>query len=410
MIVGEEQIKLLKRTLRREKEARKQAEQILEIKSTELYELTQSISKSKDELQVLLNEKNSELSGLIQRIIDPYVLVDLKGNIIKYNEAADNLLNIQNKLEQASTLNLIHVIEPKDRDRLADAFVEMVQNGYVKDVDFSIHQENGRTLYFQVNAAVLYDSNQNPKAAQGIARDVTKLKLLEKQKDQLLTELVQRNEEINEYTHVVSHDLKSPLNGINSLVTWIKEEYNDLYNDEAKELFLMIEKSITKMDGLITGIIKYARADVEHEEKESINLKSMIEEIYFQVNPRKTFELIFETEMPTIFTYRNKLEQVILNLLANAIKFTPDNKGKIIWACVEKTDKFEISIQDFGIGIEEKYFEKIFKVFEYLEEREDSTGIGLAIVKKVVHALGGEISLESKLGKGSKFYFTIPKA
>ena len=410
MVEKKDQTSLLQRALARERKARKAAEQILEQKSTELYELTQIISKSKDELQVLVDEKDSELSGLIQRIIDPYLLLDLKGNIIKYNAASDKLLNLKDTLSNKPNLNLIELIAPEDRDRMYDAFAEMIDKGFVKDVDVSFMEKDNSKMHFQINAAVLYDSDLKPKAAQGIARDITKLKILEQQKDKLLSELVARNEELNEYAHVVSHDLKSPLNGINSLIKWIQKDNEGSFDDQALEMFDLIDKSIIKMDKLITGILKYSKLDAELESKKNIDVKNLIEDIYSRISPNQSIKLEFETEMPQVFTFRNKIEQVILNLMSNALKFTPNDTGKIIWRCFERNDTYEFSITDNGIGIEEKYFEKIFKIFQYLEAREDSTGIGLAIVKKVVQSLGGEIWLESVYGEGSTFFFTLPKS
>lgn len=401
---------VLQRALARERQARKAAEQILEQKSSELYELTQIINKSKDELQVLVDEKDSELSGLIQRIIDPYLLLDLNGNILKYNAASDNLLKLKNATSSITQLNLIEFIAIEDRERLSGAFVEMLEKGFVKDVDVSFNDEDGNKMYFQMNAAILYDAESNPKAAQGIARDVTKLKVLEHQKDKLLNELVDRNEELNEYAHVVSHDLKSPLNGINALIKWIKKDNKDAFDDKALEMFDLIEKSIIKMDSLITGILKYSKLDAELEPKNSVDVKLLIEEIYLRISPKKSIKLEFETDMPLLFISRNKIEQVILNLMSNAIKFTTKETGKIIWRCLDLDDKYQFSITDNGIGIEEKYFDKIFKIFQYLEAREDSTGIGLAIVKKVIHSLGGDIWLESVCGEGSTFFFTLPKS
>ena len=114
--------------------------------------------------------------------------------------------------------------------------------------------------------------------------------------------------------------------------------------------------------------------------------------------------------MPIVLSHRNQLEQVVHNLMSNAIKFSPEEQARITWSCTEEDDKYELSIQDNGIGIEEKFFDKIFQLFQSLSVRQDSSGVGLAIVKKVVNALGGEVWLTSEYGIGTTFYFTIPKS
>ena len=401
---------MLQRALAREKRARKAAEQILEEKSTELYHLTQELIKSKDALSMLLEEKNNELSGLIQRIIDPYTLVDLEGNVISYNAAADKLLGLAEAMSTNSKLNLMHLVRKEDRTRLAEAFSDMIRDGYVKDVTLMIHDAQGASVHLQINAAILYDNDKNPKAAQGIARDITNLKLLEEQKDQLLNQLVSRNDALNEYAHVVSHDLKGPLRGINTLMQLIQMQNKDALNEQSAEYFDMIGKSIRKMDNQISSILTYSKAGLMVEEKKEVDVKQLILDIRDQIMPTKQIDLVFASEMPVVLSHRNQLEQVVHNLMSNAIKFSPEEQARITWSCTEEDDKYELSIQDNGIGIEEKFFDKIFQLFQSLSVRQDSSGVGLAIVKKVVNALGGEVWLTSEYGIGTTFYFTIPKS
>ncbi len=406
---GNIEVLMLQRALAREKRARQAAEQILEEKATELYQLTQELVKSKDALSLLLEEKDNELSGLLQRIIDPYVLVDLEGNVIRYNAAADKLLGLGQTLSRNPKLNLLQLVGTEDRTRIAEAFSNMLRDGYVKDVTLMIQDADGESVYLQINAAVLYDNDHKPRAAQGIARDITNLKLLEEEKDLLLNRLVSRNEALNEYAHVVSHDLKGPLRGINTLMQLIQMQNKEVLNEQSAEYFDMIGKSVRKMDNQISSILTYSQADLMLQEKREVDLKQLILDIRDQIMPTKDIDLIFATEMPVIMSHRNQIEQVIHNLLSNAIKFSSDEDAEIIWRSKEEEDHFEISIQDNGIGIEEKYFEKIFKLFQSLDVRQDSTGVGLAIVKKVVNALGGRVWLTSEYGTGTTFYFTIPR-
>ena len=403
-------VPMLQRALAREKRARKAAEQILEEKSTELYHLTQELIKSKDALSMLLEEKNNELSGLIQRIIDPYTLVDLEGNVISYNAAADKLLGLAEAMSTNSKLNLMQLVRKEDRTRLAEAFSDMIRDGYVKDVTLMIHDAQGDSVHLQINAAILYDNDKNPKAAQGIARDITNLKLLEEQKDQLLNQLVSRNDALNEYAHVVSHDLKGPLRGINTLMQLIQMQNKDALNEQSAEYFDMIGKSIRKMDNQISSILTYSKAGLMVEEKKEVDVKQLILDIRDQIMPTKQIDLVFASDMPIVLSHRNQLEQVVHNLMSNAIKFSPEEQARITWSCTEEDDKYELSIQDNGIGIEEKFFDKIFQLFQSLSVRQDSSGVGLAIVKKVVNALGGEVWLTSEYGIGTTFYFTIPKS
>ena len=302
---------MLQRALAREKRARQAAEQILEEKATELYQLTQELVKSKDALSLLLEEKDNELSGLLQRIIDPYVLVDLEGNVIRYNAAADKLLGLGQTLSRNPKLNLLQLVGTEDRTRIAEAFSNMLRDGYVKDVTLMIQDADGESVYLQINAAVLYDNDHKPRAAQGIARDITNLKLLEEEKDLLLNRLVSRNEALNEYAHVVSHDLKGPLRGINTLMQLIQMQNKEVLNEQSAEYFDMIGKSVRKMDNQISSILTYSQADLMLQEKREVDLKQLILDIRDQIMPTKDIDLIFATEMPVIMSHRNQIEQVI---------------------------------------------------------------------------------------------------
>lgn len=402
-------IEVYKRALAREKKARKEAERILEVKSTELYHLTQALSQSKDKLEVLLQEKKSELSGLIQHILDPYILVDLTGNVIKLNKAAVELFDYDKRILKGGQVNLIHLVRPEDRQRMSTAFMNMLKEGFIKEVEVKIIAADGSLKDLQINASVLNDNNNNPTAAQGIARDITALKALEAQKDKLFSKLEIRNEELNEYAHVVSHDLKSPLRSVNALIQWIKTDEKNKFDKSSQEYFEMIDKSLSKMDNLISDILKYSRSEVDHTEKTNINVGELILEVKQHIQVPDNIKIEITSEMPSILVQKGKLEQVIQNLMTNAIKFISSDNGLVTWTCKEIDNHYLFAITDNGIGIEEKYFEKIFKVFQSLKASEDSTGIGLSIVKKVVTSMGGEIWVESIYGKGSTFYFTLPK-
>ncbi len=398
------------RALARERNARKEAERILEAKSTELYHLTQALTQSNAKLEVLLQEKKSELSGLIHHILDPYILVDLDGNIIKLNKAAVELFDYDNLIKKAGKVNLIHLVSPEDRMRLSTAFMDMVEDGYIKEIEVKITAADGTVRDLQINASVLYDNNNNPTAAQGIARDITALKQLEAQKDKLYEKLESQNEELNEYAHVVSHDLKSPLRSVNALIQWIKTDDKNVFDPSMDQYFGMIDKSVKKMENLISDILRYSKSEVDYSEETLVNVGDLISEVQEHIDVPANISIVIESQMPTVQVQKGKLEQVIQNLMTNAIKFTPQADGLITWKYKSVDGKHQFAIRDNGIGIEEKYFDKIFKVFQSLKASEHSTGIGLSIVKKVLISMGGEIWLQSTLGKGTTFYFTLPQS
>ncbi len=398
---------ILQRALDREKQSRKEAERILEQKATELYSLTQELSKSKHQLEILVENKSSEMSSLIQNIIDPYLLLDLNGYIINMNKASSDLFSeIQSDIPEGR-LNLIDLVPIDERSRMAVAFQQMVEQGYVKDVQLSVKNKSGSFIHLLINASIVYNNEGVATAAQGIARDITTLKHLQDEKDKLFEDIEIRNEELNEYAHIVSHDLKSPLRGMNSLIHWIKTDKSNTLSENSLSMFEMIDKSILKMERLISGILKYSTSVIENEDQELVSMETVIRDVMDVIQVPDYITVNLPEKLPTFLVSQNRIDQIVQNLMTNAVKYVPKVDGLITWHYKELEDKHQFAIEDNGIGIAKKHHDRIFQVFQSLTDHKDSSGIGLSIVKKVVKSLGGDIWVESEEGKGATFYFTI---
>ncbi|MFY0631911.1 MAG: PAS domain S-box protein [Flavobacteriaceae bacterium] len=231
----------------------------------------------------------------------------------------------------------------------------------------------------------------------------------EKEKELVLKDLQKSNQELNDFAHVVSHDLKSPLRSMNALVNWLQEDCEEFAGKEVHQNFELLLKRIDRMDLLINGILSYASIDkVEKVEKET-DLDVLVQDILETIHIPENFTIIVETKLPTIIGDSYKLIQLFQNLISNAIKYTDKEKGIVKIMCESENNFWKFSISDNGIGISDKYYKKIFKVFQVLEESEESTGVGLSIVKKIVDYYHGKIWLESKVNEGTTFFFTLPK-
>lgn len=165
------------------------------------------------------------------------------------------------------------------------------------------------------------------------------------------------------------------------------------------------------MSNLIGSILRYSEIGRVIEKMEQVNLNTLVTEITDQIAPLKNIEITIENDLPTLICEKTRLTQVFQNLLSNAVKYIDKPLGQVRIGCVEQDDFWKFSIADNGPGIEEQHFERIFKIFQTLSPRDqlESTGIGLTIVKKIVELYGGKIWLESKVGEGSTFLFTLPK-
>lgn len=230
-----------------------------------------------------------------------------------------------------------------------------------------------------------------------------------KQREDLLKHLENKNEELNNYAHIVSHDLKSPLRSIDSLINWILEDENNTINKDSKVYLDLILKNVEKMDALISGILNYSTIDKAELDRYEVDTHYLVSELSEIVFVPKNITLTIKNNLPIIIGDKFRLQQLFQNLIQNAIKSIEKKEGFIEVGAVEKEFCWEFYVKDNGEGISEQYFNKIFKIFEKIDDNQNATGIGLAIVKRIIDFYGGKIWLESQVSKGTIFYFTIPK-
>jgi len=224
-----------------------------------------------------------------------------------------------------------------------------------------------------------------------------------------IRELEKRNKELNQFAYVVSHDLKAPIRGIYNVIQWIEEDLGEEVSSQMRKYLNIIPERINRMEDLIHGILDYARISREKPLKEEVNVNRLIKDIIELIIPKGfRVELI---DLPVLTTEKIRLEQVFSNLLSNAVKYSKPEKGHIIVRCKTLKNFYEFSVEDTGIGIDPQFHDKIFEIFQTLREKhaQESTGIGLSIVKKIIDDQHCTIRVRSELGKGSIFIFTWPK-
>ncbi|WP_158849322.1 sensor histidine kinase [Algibacter sp. L1A34] len=232
---------------------------------------------------------------------------------------------------------------------------------------------------------------------------------MNKQKQALLNELAHQNQELSDYAHMVSHDLKSPLRSIDTLTSWLKEDYQDSVDDNGKKSLDLIRSNVEKMDTLISGILEYSTIGKNQIEVYDVNLNKLIKDILI-TTPIPEHISITKTILPTIKGDKYRLQQLFQNLIGNAVKYNDKTHGTIEIGVEDQLDYWQFHVKDNGKGIEETYFNKIFKTFIKLENNPESSGIGLSIVKKIVELYGGKIWIESQVNIGTTFYFTLKKS
>jgi signal transduction histidine kinase len=219
------------------------------------------------------------------------------------------------------------------------------------------------------------------------------------------------NEELEQFAHIVSHDLKGPLRGIGNVVSWIEEDHTAELTPRLEEYLQLIKGRVIRAENLIAGLLSYARADKEEIEKENVDLNLLTEEVLENL-PQHSHIQINIDPLPTLYTEKILLFQIFSNLLSNAIKYNDKQSGEVKVYFTEDESVYEFFVADNGKGIAAQYHKRIFIIFQTLKENEqsdESTGVGLAIVQKIVNSKNQQIRLQSVPGEGSVFSFTWPK-
>ena len=274
----------------------------------------------------------------------------------------------------------------------------------------------------QIRLEVDERTSQLRGAVQALHREVLERKSTEQELQRLNETLEQhiasrtaeaerRAQYLEQFAYVTSHDLKAPLRAVSNLAQWIEEDLADKLDDTSREQLALLRDRVRRMNDLIEGLLEYSRVGRTADSENLVDTRELVEEIIDSLSPPKGFTIKLRGEMPTFYVDRLQLGQVFSNLIGNSLKHHGGKKGTIKVKCEGYGDVYQFSVCDDGKGIAPEYHDKVFMMFQTLESSdfESSTGIGLALVKKIIEEHGGTIRLESALGEGTCFHFTWPK-
>ena len=308
-----------------------------------------------------------------------------------------------------------------DHEALAGVFEQIVVGRQATVNENHILSKDGHTLLVEWHGAPVY-KNDEMDYFFGVGIDITERKRAEEEIRKLNTELEQRvqdrtaqlaaaNAALNEFAYVVSHDLKAPLRAVSQLAQWVSEDYAAVLDEEGRSRLKLMNSRIARMYNLIDGILQYSRIGRVEEDRRPIDLDALVRDVIEALSPPDGIRVTVDRTLPMVTADRTQMEQVFQNLIGNAIKFMDKPVGLVTVACEDAGDRWRFQVADNGPGIDPKYHEKVFGIFQTLAPRDqqESTGIGLTLVRKIVELYSGRVELASEVGKGSTFTFTLPK-
>ncbi len=410
----------------------------------------------KKRIEDALEESQGKLNSMLESIADNIAMMDKDLNIIWANRMTRSTFG--EDIIGRKCYEVYH-----GRNKACEPYpchtLKAFQDSNVHQQDTQVTDNNGNSRYFHCRANVaLRDENGKPTAVLEISRDITERKragqALQKARDELevrveqrtaelasankvleseitdrknaeqallllnkdleatINELQRANKELQEFAYITAHDLKTPLRGIGTLANWLSTDYADKFDEEGQEQVKMLAERAKRVDKLVDSLLRYSNAGHDKEENEQMDLNTALPEIICEIEPPENIEITVENKLPVLMCQNTNISQIFQNIISNAIKYIDKEKGQIKVGCIEDGGFWKFSIADNGPGIDHKYYKKIFKIFQTLSppDKTESTGIGLSVAKKLVKLNGGRIWVESKLGEGSTFFFTLPKA
>ncbi len=345
-----------------------------------------------------LKEQEFRYQALFEYGNDAIFLASHTGKILGANQKAVDLLGYKIKeLVGMTTDTIVHDFDYEDSTQKLDS---LMRGKSVPIFQRILRKKDNTLIPVEVNAMLVKDSEGTPLFVQTIVRDVSERIKAEEELKRAYTEL-------ERFASIISHDLKAPLRGIKNIAEILLNDHNTQLDAKGQEYLDLLRQRVKKMHALIEGVLQYSK--ISHKKKliVEIDLKEVLDEVIDLLAPPVHIKISYDTELPTLNGDKTHFIQIFQNLVSNAIKFMDKDQGIIVIGCMDQGNLWEFYVADNGLGIPEHHFKGIFQMFSALNS--ENTGIGLAIVNKIVKSYDGEIWVESIVGEGSTFRFTIKK-
>jgi len=367
---------------------------------------------SRKQAEAALQESEARMRAIFETAVDAIITIDDHGRLERLNPAAERMFGYAEA--EVAGHNVSMLMPSPHREGHDNYLARYLQTGERKIIGKGREVAGLRKdgTVFPMDLTVTEMRLDGRRMFTGMVRDITERKLAEAKNRSLMDEISSANEELTSFAYVVSHDLKAPLRGIGSLADWLSTDYADKFNDEGKEHMRLLIQRVHRMGALIDGILQYSRVGRVKGTAAAVDLNRLLAGVIDLLAPPPGMTVIVASGLPTIVAEPTRIEQVFQNLISNAVKYMDKPEGTVHIGCADAGSEWRFNVTDNGPGIESRHYDKIFQLFQTLAPRDrvEGTGVGLAIVKKIVEMYRGRIWVESAPGAGTTFWFTLPKA
>lgn len=352
------------------------------------------------------------LAAIVESSNDAIISKSLDGIVTSWNAGAGRLFGY--RAEEMIGQSILRLL-PEDRQGEEQMILERLRRGERLDHFETVRRaKDGRLLDVSVTISPLREGRGRIIGASKIARDITERKRMERELTRRATELQRLNEELQQFAYIVSHDLKEPLRNITQLVTFLAEDYQDQLDAQAHAYITRTTVAAQRLHQMLNDLLAYTRVGGREFAFDSADCEALLTRVLedLRVTIAERDATITHDPLPTVRGNGIHLGQVFQNLLSNALKFCGKESPCIHVSAQRDGTHWRFGVRDNGIGIDSRQATRIFQVFQRLHTRSEypGTGIGLAICKKIIEQHDGRIWVESEVGKGATFFFTLPAA
>ena len=358
----------------------------------------------------LLEEKLVFQSNLLSRVQDAIIALDGNYNVSYWNKMAEEMFGWSE--DEVIGRNSGELLQSKIPNSSRDKSIEKMENESKYDGEVYYRHKDGHYIPTYIRATTLTDEKGNITGVLSSMRDITEIKNREEKEQKFIEELTRSNVELERFAYVSSHDLQEPLRMVTLYSQLLERRYKDRLDSDSDDFIEYIVEGAQRMRLLIDGLLEYSRVNSQTTIFKKVDLETVLDAVIhnLKIIIDENNVSISHNNLPTILGDQNQMLQVFQNLISNAIKFHGSQPPKINISVKKNEKEWIIAVKDNGIGIDPKYQKQIFEVFKRLHTKQQypGTGIGLSITQKIILQHGGQIWVESELGKGTTFYFTIP--